>query len=73
MGLRALSSYLSTYCLTWVSAQVIRDMQVAALKKAQDDTQRRTPISHTELQERLSSLRMGRCSLMSLFSLVFFL
>jgi subfamily B ATP-binding cassette protein MsbA len=36
MGLRALSSYLSTYCLTWVSARVIRDMQVAALKKAQE-------------------------------------
>jgi len=36
MGLRALASYLSTYCLTWVSARVIRDMQVAALKKAQE-------------------------------------
>jgi subfamily B ATP-binding cassette protein MsbA len=36
MGLRAMASYFSTYCLTWVSARVIRDMQVAALKKAQD-------------------------------------
>ena len=36
MGLRALASYFSTYCLTWVSARVIRDMQVAALRKAQD-------------------------------------
>jgi subfamily B ATP-binding cassette protein MsbA len=36
MGLRAFASYLSTYCLTWVSARVIRDMQVAALKKAQE-------------------------------------
>ena len=36
MGLRAMASYLSTYCLTWVSARVIRDMQVAALRKAQD-------------------------------------
>lgn len=36
MGLRAMASYFSTYCLTWVSARVVRDMQVAALKKAQD-------------------------------------
>ena len=36
MGSRAMASYFSTYCLTWVSARVIRDMQVAALKKAQD-------------------------------------
>jgi subfamily B ATP-binding cassette protein MsbA len=36
MGLRALAGYLSAYCLTWVSARVIRDMQVAALKKAQE-------------------------------------
>jgi subfamily B ATP-binding cassette protein MsbA len=36
MGSRAMASYLSTYCLTWVSARVIRDMQVAALKKAQE-------------------------------------
>lgn len=36
MGLRAMASYFSTYCLTWVSARVIRDMQVAALRKAQD-------------------------------------
>lgn len=36
MGLRSIASYLSTYCLTWVSARVIRDMQVAALKKAQE-------------------------------------
>jgi len=35
MGLRAMASYFSTYCLTWVSARVIRDMQVAALRKAQ--------------------------------------
>ena len=31
-----MASYFSTYCLTWVSARVIRDMQVAALKKAQE-------------------------------------
>jgi subfamily B ATP-binding cassette protein MsbA len=36
MGGRAMASYFSTYCLTWVSARVIRDMQVAALKKAQE-------------------------------------
>jgi ABC-type multidrug transport system fused ATPase/permease subunit len=36
MGGRAMASYLSTYCLTWVSARVIRDMRVAALKKAQE-------------------------------------
>ncbi len=36
MGLRAMASYFSTYCLTWVSGRVIRDMQVAALRKAQD-------------------------------------
>jgi subfamily B ATP-binding cassette protein MsbA len=36
MGSRAMASYFSTYCLTWVSARVIRDMQVAALKKAQE-------------------------------------
>jgi len=36
MLLRCLASYLSTYCLTWVSARVNRDMQVAALKKAQE-------------------------------------
>ena len=36
MGGRAMASYFSTYCLTWVSARVIRDMQVAALRKAQD-------------------------------------
>jgi subfamily B ATP-binding cassette protein MsbA len=36
MLLRASASYLSTYCLTWVSARVNRDMQVAALKKAQE-------------------------------------
>ena len=36
MGLRAMASYFSTYCLTWVSARVIRDMQVAALRKAQE-------------------------------------
>ncbi|NDB95911.1 MAG: hypothetical protein EBZ78_07105 [Verrucomicrobia bacterium] len=29
MGLRSLASYLSTYCLTWVSARVIRDMRDA--------------------------------------------
>lgn len=34
--LRCSASYLSTYCLTWVSARVNRDMQVAALKKAQE-------------------------------------
>ena len=31
-----MASYFSTYCLTWVSARVIRDMQVAALRKAQE-------------------------------------
>ena len=36
MGGRAMASYFSTYCLTWVSARVIRDMRVAALKKAQE-------------------------------------
>ena len=36
MGSRAMASYFSTYCLTWVSARVIRDMQIAALKKAQE-------------------------------------
>lgn len=36
MLLRCTASYLSTYCLTWVSAQVNRDMQVAALKKSQE-------------------------------------
>jgi len=36
MLLRCSASYLSTYCLTWVSARVNRDMQVAALKKAQE-------------------------------------
>jgi len=36
MGVRAMASYFSTYCLTWVSARVIRDMQVAALRKAQE-------------------------------------
>ena len=36
MGCRAMASYFSTYCLTWVSARVIRDMQVAALRKAQE-------------------------------------
>ena len=36
MGSRAMASYFSTYCLTWVSARVIRDMQVAALRKAQE-------------------------------------
>ena len=35
MGSRAMASYFSTYCLTLVSARVIRDMQVAALRKAQ--------------------------------------
>lgn len=35
MGGRAMASYFSTYCLTWVSARVIRDMRVAALKKIQ--------------------------------------
>ena len=36
MGLRSIASYLSTYCLTWVSSRVNRDMQLAALKKAQE-------------------------------------
>ena len=36
MGSRAMASYFSTYCLTWVSARVIREMQVAALRKAQE-------------------------------------
>lgn len=36
MFLRCMASYLSTYCLTWVSARVNRDMQVAALRKAQE-------------------------------------
>jgi len=36
MGCGAMASYFSTYCLTWVSARVIRDMQVAALRKAQE-------------------------------------
>ena len=36
MLLRCSASYLSSYCLTWVSARVNRDMQVAALKKAQE-------------------------------------
>jgi subfamily B ATP-binding cassette protein MsbA len=36
MLLRCLASYFSTYCLTWVSARVNRDMQVAALRKAQE-------------------------------------
>jgi subfamily B ATP-binding cassette protein MsbA len=36
MGSRAMASYFSTYCLTWVSARVIRDMQMAALRKVQD-------------------------------------
>lgn len=35
MGGRAMSAYFSTYLLTWVSARVIRDMQVEALRKAQ--------------------------------------
>ena len=36
MGGRAMASYFSTYCLTWVSARVIRDMRVAALRKVQE-------------------------------------
>ena len=36
MGSRAMASYFSTYCLTWVSARVIRDMQMSALRKVQD-------------------------------------
>ncbi len=35
MGARAMASYFSSYLLTWVSARVIRDMQLAALRKAQ--------------------------------------
>ena len=36
MGFRAMTSYFSTYCLTWVSARVIRDMQLSALRKVQE-------------------------------------
>ena len=33
MALRALSNYLSAYCMTWVSARVVRDMQLRVLEK----------------------------------------
>lgn len=33
MGLRAGSSYLSAYCMTWVSTRVVRDMQIRVLEK----------------------------------------
>lgn len=33
MGLRAGTNYLSIYCMTWVSARVVRDMQIRVLEK----------------------------------------
>jgi len=33
MALRAISNYLSAYCMTWVSARVVRDMQIRVLEK----------------------------------------
>jgi len=33
MALRAGSNYLSAYCMTWVSARVVRDMQLKVLEK----------------------------------------
>jgi subfamily B ATP-binding cassette protein MsbA len=33
MFLRAGTSYLSTYCMTWVSTRVVRDMQIRVLEK----------------------------------------
>ncbi len=33
MALRAASNYLSAYCMTWVSARVVRDMQIRVLEK----------------------------------------
>jgi len=33
MALRAGSNYLSAYCMTWVSARVVRDMQLRVLEK----------------------------------------
>jgi len=36
VGLRSLTNYLSVYLLTWVSTRVIRDMQLAALRKVQE-------------------------------------
>ena len=33
MALRAGSNYLSAYCMTWVSARVVRDMQIRVLEK----------------------------------------
>lgn len=36
VSLRSLTNYLSVYCLTWVSTRVIRDMQLAALRKVHE-------------------------------------
>ena len=33
VALRAIANYLSAYCMTWVSARVVRDMQVRVLEK----------------------------------------
>jgi ATP-binding cassette, subfamily B, bacterial MsbA len=33
MALRAGTNYLSAYCMTWVSARVVRDMQIRVLEK----------------------------------------
>jgi len=33
MAVRAGSNYLSAYCMTWVSARVVRDMQIRVLEK----------------------------------------
>ena len=33
MAFRAGSNYLSAYCMTWVSARVVRDMQLRVLEK----------------------------------------
>jgi subfamily B ATP-binding cassette protein MsbA len=33
IGLRALTNYLSAYCMTWVSTRVVRDMQLRVLEK----------------------------------------
>lgn len=33
MALRTGSNYLSTYCMTWISSRVVRDMQIRVLEK----------------------------------------
>ena len=33
VALRAMTNYLSAYCMTWVSARVVRDMQLKVLEK----------------------------------------